>query len=143
MRDKWSTQMGCVLVPIVRICCPECAPMSSGPTIESLSELISSLSVEEHTRFKGFPAEKRFVLVGIINFCQLRSCNATEHVVDRRRVLRTLQISNAATRTKNRHKARRLNVPIATGEEWVLLGRKFGWAPFYLPKDSASPDRKA
>ena len=43
--------------------------MSSGPTIESLSELIPSLSVEEHTRFKGFPAEKRFVLVEIINFC--------------------------------------------------------------------------
>ena len=62
--------MSCVLVPIVRICCPGCAPMSSGPTIESLSELISSLSVEEHTRFKGFPAEKRFVLVEIINFCR-------------------------------------------------------------------------
>ena len=83
--------------------------------------------------------DHQFLLISWLSSCSF-SVLATQPVDHR--VLRTLQISDAATRIKNRYKARRINVSIATGEEWVLLGRKFGWAPFYLLKDSASPDSK-
>ena len=108
---------------------------------------ITSVGQRTHP-FQRFSSRKKVCVGGdhqILLTSWLSSCSffvlATQPV-DRRRVLRTLQISDAATRIKNRYKARRFNVPIATGEERVLLRRKFGWAPFYLLKDSTSPDSK-
>lgn len=91
------------------------------------------ISVGRRTHpFQRFSGRKKVCVGGdhrILPTSWLSSCSffvlATQPV-DRRRVLRTLQISDAATRIKNRYKARRFNVPIATGEEWSFLGGNLG-----------------